>query len=282
MADTEKIPLLAGRYRLLGKIGSGGLGDVFHAEDAELKREVAIKRMRHTETFSGRKEADQVWREAMTMSEVRHPSIVAVHDFGVTVEGAYLVTELMKGQTLEQVLEERPLTFPETFDLARQSLEGLAAAHLAGVVHRDLNPGNFMITARHEGHLQVKLFDFGLAKFLHRPRPQTLDHHNSLLGSIHYMAPEQFDGELIDHRTDLYSLGCILYESLTQRMAFEGETIAQVMYAHLDNKMTPLRELRPDVSADFTQWLDRLIQRHAAARFGSAEEALLSLLPLQP
>jgi serine/threonine-protein kinase len=281
MALATSPILLAGRYEILEKLGSGGLGDVFRARDTVLKRDVAIKLIRHNADINQRKEADQIWREAITMSEVHHSSIVTVYDFGMSDTGGYLVTELLRGVTLEHLLLERPLSQREAYDLARQSLEGLSAAHTAGVVHRDLNPGNFMVTGFQNDGLTVKIFDFGLAKFLHRPKPQTVDQQNSLLGSIHYMAPEQFDGEVIDHRADFYSLGCILYESLSQRVAFEGQTIAQVMYAHLDAKVISLAILRPDLTPEFTMWISGLMQRHAAARYSSAVEALVQMPPLE-
>ena len=135
------------------------------------------------------------------------------------------------------------------------------------MIHRDLKPGNFMIARASTASLfQVKILDFGLAKYLDAPQPQSIDHFNSLMGSIHYMAPEQFQRLPIDHRTDLYSLGCIFYEAVTGHPAFDGENVSELIDAHLKKTPHPMKQLRRDISPRLERWIARLLEKDAAKR----------------
>jgi len=218
---------VADRFEIRELIGSGGLGDVYRAWDHHLNRAVAIKRVRVQVVQNDRRLVEQTWREAMTTACLQHPNIVNIFDYGIDPQGAYVVMELIEGETLEDVLARGPLQFEDFLRFAQQSLEAIIAAHALGLIHRDLKPGNFMITrASPTAPFNVKILDFGLAKYLDTPQPQSIDHLNSLMGSIHYMAPEQFQRLPIDHRTDLYSLGCIFYEAVTGHPAFDGKTVS--------------------------------------------------------
>ncbi len=269
---------VADRFEIRDLIGSGGLGDVYRAWDHHLNRAVAIKRVRMQVAQNDRKLIEQTWREAMTTACLQHPNIVTIFDYGIDAQGAYVVMELIQGETLEEVLARGPLQFEDFLLFAQQSLEAIIAAHALGLIHRDLKPGNFMITRpAADSHFQVKILDFGLAKYLDTPEPQSIDHFNSLMGSIHYMAPEQFQRLPIDHRTDLYSLGCIFYEAVTGHPAFDGETVSELIDAHLKKIPHPMKQLRRDISPRLERWIGRLLEKDASKRPPNAAEALRTM-----
>ncbi len=269
---------MADRFELKELIGSGGLGDVYRAWDHHLGRAVAVKRVRVQVAQNDRRLAEQTWREAMTTASLQHPNIVTIFDYGIDSEGAYVVMELIEGETLEAVLARGPLQFEDFRRFAQQSLEGILAAHTMGLIHRDLKPGNFMIAQSSDASLfTVKILDFGLAKYLDVPQPQSMDHFNSLMGSIHYMAPEQFQRLPLDRRTDLYSLGCIFYEAVTGHPAFDAPNVSELIDAHLKGAPFPMKQLRRDISPVLEKWIMRLLEREPNRRAISAAEALKTL-----
>ena len=283
-APSAPLPLaalgqrLGGRYLLQAHIGSGGLGDVYRAWDEQLGRAVALKRVRMQGGQNERTLLEQTWREAMTTASLQHPNIVTILDYGLDAEGAYVVMELVEGETLEEVLARGPLQFGDFHRFAQQSLDAIAAAHAVGLIHRDVKPGNFMITRSvNAGLFNVKILDFGLAKYLDRPKPQSMDHLNSLMGSVHYMAPEQFQRLPLDQRTDLYSLGCIFYEAITGHPAFDGPNVSALIDAHLKAEPFSMKYLRQDLSPGLEKWVHRLLEKDPAQRMGSAAEALRTL-----
>ncbi|MCE0483139.1 MAG: serine/threonine protein kinase [Methylacidiphilales bacterium] len=271
-------PWVADRFKVGELIGSGGLGDVYRAWDHHLDRAVAIKRVRMQVNQDDRKLVEQTWREAMTTACLQHPNIVTIFDYGIDSDGAYVVMELIEGETLEDALVRGPLQFEDFLYLARQTLEAIVAAHALGLIHRDLKPGNFMISrAAASVPFQIKILDFGLAKYLDCPQPQSIDHFNSLMGSVHYMAPEQFQRLPLDHRTDLYSLGCIFYEAVTGHPAFDGENVSALIDAHLKSTPYPMKQLRHDIAPRLERWISRLLERDPAKRPPTAAEALRTL-----
>src|ERR1700722_4440669 len=269
---------VADRFEIRELIGSGGCGDVYRAWDHHLNRAVAIKRVRMQVAQNDRRLVEQTWREAMTTACLQHPNIVTIFDYGIDQEGAYVVMELIEGETLEDVIVRGPLQFEDFLRFAQQSLEAIIAAHALGLIHRDLKPGNFMIARASTASLfQVKILDFGLAKYLDGPQPQSIDHFNSLMGSVHYMAPEQFQRLPIDHRTDLYSLGCIFYEAVTGHPAFDGENVSELIDAHLKKIPYSMKQLRRDISPRLDRWISKLLERDPLKRFPSAAEALRTM-----
>ena len=274
---------VADRFELKEIIGSGGLGDVYRAWDHHLGRPVAVKRVRMQVAQNDRRVAEQTWREAMTTACLQHPNIVTVFDYGLDVDGAYVVMELIEGETLEDALSRGPLQFEDFRRFAQQSLEGILAAHTLGLIHRDLKPGNFMIaqSPSNASLFTVKILDFGLAKYLDVPQPQSMDHFNSLMGSIHYMAPEQFQRLPLDRRTDLYSLGCIFYEALTGHPAFDAPNVSELIDAHLKGAPYPMKQLRRDISPQLEKWILRLLEREPGRRVLSARDALKTLPSLE-
>lgn len=253
-------------------IGRGGLGDVFRAQDTQLHRPVAIKRLHTKEETPGK-----FMQEARHLAALQHPNIVTVYDFIEAQDEIVVVMELLRGRTLQDIAEAAPLLEADFLSAMRQTLEGLIAAHALGMLHRDIKPSNLMIIDLPSGAFQVKILDFGLAKIAPEPSLQTTDQNNSLLGSIYTMSPEQFENKPLDARSDLYSLGCVAYFALTGYYPFSGTTVPEVICAHLQQKVTPLEQMRPDVSPNICRWVMRLMSLDPADRPATAAQALSGL-----
>lgn len=262
------------RYELLAPIAEGGLGSVFKARDRETGREVAVKRVQAGKTGGCGVALDALIREARQQAALHHPNIATVYDFGVDAEGSFIAMELVPGGNLEDAIMREALTMADFDSLVRQTLAGMSAAHSRGIIHLDLKPGNLMIPRLPDGSLQVKILDFGLAKNTRQPAQRTRDPHAGLPGSVHFMAPEQFEHGAVDARADVYALGCVFYYALTQRHPFEGELAPQVIVAHLHHRTQPLASLRPDLPAALVHWVEHLISRQPDNRPASAKEAL--------
>src|SRR5512136_3057616 len=220
-----------GHYRIIEKLGAGGMGVVYRAEDKTLDRQVAIKVL--PEAFTGDPERlARFAREAKLLASLNHPNIAAIHGLEEAEGKRFLVLELVEGETLAQRLSKGPLPVEEALGVCRQIAEGLEAAHEKGVIHRDLKPANVMIA----GGDKVKILDFGLAKALY-DEIQGVDSSQSptvteamtrpgvFLGTAAYMSPEQAKGKSVDKRADIWSFGCVLFECLSGKRAFVGESI---------------------------------------------------------
>lgn len=267
------------RYEIQGRLGQGGSGAVYRALDTRLQRAVAIKKLAALTESNGSATSthggpETLRHEALLLSGLQHPNIVTVHDIEMDEEGPFVVMELIEGQTLDAVITQAPLPLKEFGILVRDCLSGLAAAHARGILHRDLKPGNIMLTWLPTQEMQFKLLDFGIAKLSSAPSLQTLDQSGGLLGSIHFMAPEQFERTPLDARTDLYSLGCVFFFALTGRYPFDGDTVPQVMAAHLHHQHGPLSEWRPDLPPAIIAWVLRLMSRQPDDRPVSSAAAL--------
>lgn len=273
------------RYEIRGKIGQGGVGAVYRAYDRNLNREVAIKRVLTEEGFDANNEEDEatkaLLKEATALCSVQHPHIVTVYDAGVDGDGPYVVMELLSGRTLDEMVERGTMTWQDFRETAVQCLEALIAAQELNLVHRDIKPSNVMVTWLPSGKFQVKLVDFGLAKFSSKPSLQTIDHGDAVFGSIHFMAPEQFERIPLDQRTDMYSLGCVFFFCLAGNYPFDGETAPLVMAAHLQNSFHPLKEYRPDLPDWVCQWVEWHIARTPDERPSDAREALERFLAFE-
>ncbi len=261
------------RYEVLGKIADGGLGSVFKAYDRNLRREVALKRVRAETPEQLELQADQLMAEARNLSTLQHPHIVTIYDVGRDEEGAYIIMELLKGETLENIIERGALNEFDFRELVSQSLEGLVAAHSIGMIHLDIKPQNFMVIWLPSGKFQIKILDFGLAKIALQPTLQDTDEEGAIMGSIYFMAPEQFERLPVDARTDLYSLGCVYYYALTQHYPFQGETGPEVMASHLYHSLAPLSQLRPDLPSFIHEWVEWLLNRLPEHRPETAAQA---------
>jgi len=269
------------RYEIRGKLGQGGLGAVYRAWDHALKREVAVKRILSGDDEAHRQEATkQMEKETGALAALQHPNIVTIYDVGSYEDGPFVVMELLQGQTLDEIVEKAPLTWQDFRELVLQIQEALIAAQDLGLVHRDLKPSNIMLNWLPSGRFQAKVVDFGLAEFGLKPSMQTLDEKDSVFGSIFYMAPEQFERGPVDSRLDMYSIGCVYYFTLTGQNPFSGETGTQVMSAHLDHRVIPLGQLRPDLPKWVSDWVMWHINRYPAERPENARESLKSFIQL--
>jgi serine/threonine protein kinase len=269
------------RYEIRGKLGQGGLGAVYRAWDHALKREVAVKRILSGDEGSQREEATrQMEKETGALAALQHPNIVTIYDVGSDEDGPFVVMELLTGQTLDEIVERAPLTWTDFRELVVQIQEGLIAAQDLGLVHRDLKPSNVMLNWLPSGRFQAKIVDFGLAKFSPKPSVQTVDHSDSVFGSIFYMAPEQFERVALDPRADMYSIGCVYYFTLTGQSPFQGDTGPQVMAAHLEHRVVPLIQLRPDIPKWASDWVMWHINRHPGERPENARETLKTFIQL--
>ena len=263
------------RYEINGKICQGGVGSVYRAFDTQLNREVAIKRVLADGGHEDQEEATKnLLKEATALSSIQHPNIVTIYDAGIDDDGPYVVMELINGLTLDEMVEENTLTWDDLREIILQSEEALAAAQNLNLIHRDLKPSNLMICWLPSGKFQVKIVDFGLAKFSSSPSLQTIDHGDAVFGSIFFMAPEQFERTPLDQRTDMYALGCLFYYALTGKHPFDGESAAQVMISHLQHHVTPIQELRQDIPQWGADWIMWHIERQVDQRPFNAREAL--------
>lgn len=279
--ETSDQRLIRGRYRLVQLIASGGLGHVYYGWDEQLERVVAIKRLKKDAADLGQN-LESALKEAKTLAALQHPNVVTLFDYGVDEEGAFYVLEYIEGETLDHRIETHGPLDEETFlDIARQALEGVNAAHKCGIIHRDLKPSNLMLKNSLSGGLHVKVLDFGLAKFQQTPSPQTMDESNSIMGSIYYASPEQFQGMPLDERSDLYSLGHLFYTSLVGSPAFNGATIYETIMLHLQTEPQPLAQLRPDLDPYICEWIHSLIARDPDQRPLSSDQALQALISWQ-
>jgi eukaryotic-like serine/threonine-protein kinase len=257
-----------GAYAVLGELGRGGMGVVYRARHEETGRVVAIKVL-HRELAADPHLASQFVREGRAASFANHRGIVNVTDFGKLPSGrAYLVMELVDSGTLETALTAGALPARRAAVIARRIAAALAAAHVRGVIHRDLKPSNVFL----EPEDQVKIGDFGAAKVL-SPQPEaTATQHGVVLGTPFYMAPEQARGQATDERTDLYALGCILFRMVTGRPPYVGETVMEILTAHIGQPVPPVASPYGPLPESLTSLVGKAMAKSAEDRPQSAVE----------
>ncbi|WP_255987299.1 serine/threonine-protein kinase [Chitinolyticbacter albus] len=262
-------------YQLISRLGQGAMGVVYRARDTRLQRDVALKLLQ----LSPAEQADddyaaRLLQEARSTARLNHPGIITVYDCGEWEGKPYLAMELVSGNTLKTLLEERgPLTIKQVMSLAKQMLDALAHAHEQGVVHRDIKPANLMLAAGG----RVKIMDFGIAQL---PASE-LTRTGTLLGSPRYMAPEQLGGGKLDGRADLFATGVVLYQALTGQLPFDGEQPIAIAYQILHAEPVHPRELRPDAPEALSALILRCLAKRVDARYRDARSALADLLRLQ-
>lgn len=266
---------MAERYKIYEQLGAGGVGAVYRAYDNELKRWVAIKRLMSTTDMSGdQKIAADLRREADALAAMRNPNVVTIFDVASDAEGLFIVMELLEGEDLADVVGRGPLHYDDFKELASQTVEALLAAHQRHILHRDIKPENIKVERLPGGRMQSKIIDFGLARAGLRARKQTEDQSGTVMGSIFYMAPEQLTRQPVDERTDLYSLGCVFYESLSGRKAFDGDTVAAVIDKHINHDIVPLHIVAPHVPPWLGAWVLRLMALKPEDRPVNAQQAI--------
>jgi serine/threonine protein kinase len=267
------------RYQIIGEINQGGVGVVLKAWDTKLQRHVAIKRFLSMEQRLALGNVDgDLLKEASTLSSMHHPNIVSVYDVDMEAEaGPEVIMEYLNGQDLEQAVAQAALTLEDFYQVAQQTLDALSNAHRMNLLHRDIKPSNIQVTWMANGKFLSKFVDFGLAKFFEKPSKQTVRHDGTVLGSIYYMAPEQFERQPLDGRSDIYSLGCVFYFALTMHRPHEGDTVTDVINAHLSGRATRVRDYRPTVPRELEKWVEWLMNRLPDNRPNDAELALAAL-----
>jgi eukaryotic-like serine/threonine-protein kinase len=266
-------------YEVLGPLGSGGMGEVYRARDSALKRDVAIKVL----PIVVSQEPDRLHRfqqEAQAAAALNHPNILAVHQFGNHNGTPYLVSELLEGYTLRQLLQRGPLPVRKVIEYSIQIAHGLAAAHEKGIVHRDLKPENLFVTK--DG--RVKILDFGLAKLAQQsgtddsgPTQTHVTQPGMVLGTVGYMSPEQVRGKVADHRADIFAFGAILYEMLVGKRAFERTTSAETMTAILNDDPPAASQIVPSTPPGLQRVVHRCFEKSPEQRFQSASDLAFAL-----
>ena len=273
---------LVGHYRVLEKIGAGGMGEVFRARDERLGRDVALKLIRPASSDN----PDHLRRfeqEARAAAALNHSNILAIYDVGFEGTTPYIVSELLQGKTLRQRLEEGAIPVREAADYALQIAHGLTAAHDRLIVHRDLKPENLFLTL--DG--RVKILDFGVAK-LQTPAEDnrgienltTVTKHGAVIGTVAYMSPEQLRAKTVDHRSDIFSFGAILYEMLSGCRAFRGETEVDTMTAVLREEPPDANLDQASIPAGYRDVVRHCLEKDPENRFQSAKDLAFALQTL--
>ena len=259
-------------YRIERQIGSGGMGEVYLAEDTRLNRKVALKLLPPHFTVNPDR-VRRFEREARAASALNHPNIVTIYEIGLSDSTHFIATEFVDGKTLRQLINEKPLTLNETLNVSMQVAEALNGAHTAGIVHRDIKPENIMI--RRDGY--VKILDFGLAKLTEQ---QTIDsdletptllqtNPGLVMGTVQYMSPEQARARNVGVGTDIWSLGIVMYELLTGQVPFSGETPSHVMVSLMEDKLPPLKN-HAHVPAELDQFVTKALRKNQRDRYQTA------------
>jgi Tol biopolymer transport system component/tRNA A-37 threonylcarbamoyl transferase component Bud32 len=277
---AAQLPDCFGPYEVIALLGAGGMGEVYRARDPRLNRQVAIKVLARAGADTARQR--RLLDEAQAASALNHPNIITVYDVGTHDGTPFIVSELVEGASLREMLGRAPLAVRDVLDLGAQMAEGLAAAHQAGIVHRDFKPENVMVTP--EG--RVKILDFGLALVGTRDGApatsveKTLTVAGMIVGTIPYMSPEQARGAAVDFRTDQFSLGLTMYEMVAGRRAFAGETPAQTLAGILDDEPEPIGKINPRAPAPLRWLIERCLTKDARQRYDSTADLARELRTL--
>ncbi|HUQ19989.1 MAG TPA: protein kinase [Gemmatimonadaceae bacterium] len=268
-SDALSKDTVIGHYSIVGLLGRGGMGTVYQARDTRLDRDVALKFLSARLT-SDQHAAERLLAEARAAASLEHPNVCVVHEIGETAEGQpFIAMALCDGNTLKQQLSSGPIAPDEGISIAIQVARALSAAHSRNIIHRDVKPGNIMLGA--DG--TAKLLDFGLAKSTNVNVP----YKDSTPGTVAYMSPEQLRGEPADHRTDLWSLGVVLYEMISGHRPFRGANNREIIRAILHDEPQSLRTVRTDIPARMMTIVERLLQKNPELRYESAATAITDL-----
>jgi len=261
-------------YKILEKIGAGGMGEVYKAEDTKLKRAVALKFL-PPELTRDPNAKERFLREAQAASSLQHNNICNIHEIDETDKGQmYICMDYYDGKTLKQKLSKDYLPFDEAINIASQIAQGLAKAHEKGIVHRDIKPANILIT--NDGI--VKLLDFGLAKLTGQAQ---LTKDTSTLGTVAYMSPEQVGGKEVDKRTDIWSLGVVFYEMLTGKLPFKGDYEQAVIYSILNDEPEVVTALKSDIPMEAEGIMNKTLAKNPNERYQHTDEILGDLKALK-
>src|SRR5215204_4527704 len=273
MGMTSSPTTVGGRYELGEPLGRGGMAEVRRAVDQRLGRSVAVKQ-RRTDLATGPTFQARFRREAQSAAGLNHPTIVAVYDTGEETDPLtgvaipYIVMELVEGQTLRDVLKDGRKILPErALELTQGILDALSYSHKAGIVHRDIKPANVMLTPNGE----VKVMDFGIARAV-ADTSATMTQTSAVIGTAQYLSPEQARGEQVDARSDIYSTGCLLYELLTGRPPFVGDSPVSVAYQHVREEPAPPSSVDPDLPRNADAIVLKALTKDRERRYQTADE----------
>jgi serine/threonine-protein kinase len=259
-------------YEILEKLGEGGMGVVYKAEDTKLRRTVALKFLT-PQALGTEDEKARFIHEAQAAAALNHPNICTIHEIDESEGRSFIAMEYIEGRSLKDIIASGPMKLAEALGIAMQIAEGLHKAHKRQIVHRDIKPANIMIT----GEGRVKIMDFGLAK---SPGRTQLTREGTTLGTVAYMSPEQGRGEEVDYRTDIWSLGVILYEMVTGRAPFRGDYEQAVIYSILNENPEPVTALRTGVPVELERIARKAMAKNASDRYQHADELLVDLRSL--
>ncbi|MGB5295954.1 MAG: serine/threonine-protein kinase, partial [Thermoanaerobaculia bacterium] len=262
-----------GKYRIIGKLGEGGMGVVYLAEDTTLKRQVALKVL-PAELASSQERLERFQREAETLAALDHPNIVTIHSVEEAEGVHFLTMQVVQGRMLSELIPPGGMKIDQIFEIATAFAEALAAAHEKGVIHRDLKPANIMISS--DG--RVKVLDFGLAKLRSQePQPALsklstapLTEEGLVMGTVPYMSPEQLEGRELDARSDIFSLGVILYEMTTGEHPFKGETRVSLISSILRDAPSAVSDLKPELPRHLARIIKHSLEKDVRRRYQSA------------
>ncbi|MCT8139779.1 Stk1 family PASTA domain-containing Ser/Thr kinase [Anaerobacillus sp. CMMVII] len=256
---------ISGRYQILETIGGGGMANVYKAHDAILNRHVAVKVLRPQ--FSDDDEFIRRFRrEAQAATSLSHPNVVSIYDVGEEADIYYIVMEYVAGLTLKQLIQQRgSLPIQETVNIIMQISSAIAHAHENHIVHRDIKPHNILISENGE----AKVTDFGIARAM---TSATITHTNSVMGSVHYLSPEQARGGLVNEKSDIYSLGIVLYEMVTGKVPFSGDTAVSIAIKHLQTEVPSPRKFNPTLPQSIENIILKATAKDPFYRYANVRE----------
>lgn len=264
MPDLTQDTLVDDRYKVIKRIGSGGMADVYLCQDINLRRKIALKIL-HNRFAQDQEFVERFRREAQAAAGLQHPSVVAIYDRGDYDGTYYIAMEYLEGKTLKEVISsDAPLPHERAIEIARQILSALKYAHRNHIIHRDIKPQNVMVDEED----RVKVTDFGIA----RAGGSQITEAGSIMGTAQYLSPEQAQGQSVDEASDIYSVGIVLYEMLTAKVPFTGESAVAIALKHVNEKPAPVSKVTEQVPQELEQIVERALAKDARARFQSAED----------
>jgi len=267
--ESIMIGKIISHYEILEKIGEGGMGEVYLAEDTKLKRKVALKFLPVNLT-TNQESKERFKREAQAAAALNHPNIITIHEIGDLEEKTFIAMEYVEGMTLRSKIEGSQLTFDQSINIVKQICEGLGKAHQSGIVHRDIKPENIML----DNDNRVKILDFGLAKL---KNVSQLTKESSTVGTIKYMSPEQTGGEPIDQRTDIWSLGVVLFEMISGQVPFKGEYEQAVIYSIINEEPPSIDETNEHVSEEADRLIRNCLKKKVEDRYPDTNKIIHDL-----
>jgi len=286
-ADAESEPpgtVIADRYEIIEEVGKGAMGMVYKAKQKVMDRFVAVKIL-HAHLVSKEINKKRFEYEAKAASNLQHQNLIHIYDYGTTHNGRpFIVMDLVEGPSLADLLTlEGCLDMASTIEIFSQICHGLSHAHRRGIIHRDLKPSNIKLAEGDNDSVMVKILDFGIAKLASVAEDQQLTRTGDIVGSPLYMSPEQCKGETLDLRTDLYSLGCMMYQTVTGALPFLGKDPFETMYKHIYEKAPPFEAIRPDLEIpnDLQRLIYKALEIDPAKRYASADEMEADLVKLR-